>query len=129
MKFILDTHALIWFFSGHSNLSNTVRELMEDTNHEKFISIASVWEMAIKQSKGKLTLLVPLENYITQKINLADFALLSIQLNHLGIISTLPFHHNDPFDRLLIAQAIAENTPIMSRDGVFDAYPVKRIWD
>lgn len=129
MKFILDTHALIWFFSGHSNLSNTVRELMEDTNHEKFISIASVWEMAIKQSKGKLTLLVPLENYITQKINLEDFALLYIQLTHLGIISNLPFHHNDPFDRLLIAQAIAENIPIMSRDGVFDAYPVKRIWN
>ncbi|MFP4103324.1 type II toxin-antitoxin system VapC family toxin [Coleofasciculus sp.] len=129
MKFILDTHALIWFFSGNSNLSHTVRELMEDTNHEKNISIASVWEMAIKQSKGKLTLLLPLETYITQKINLEDFALLSIQLNHLGIISTLPFHHNDPFDRLLIAQAVVENIPILSRDITFDAYPVKRIWD
>lgn len=129
MKFLLDTHALIWFFSGNSHLSNTVRELMENTNHEKNISMASVWEMAIKQSKGKLTLLLPLETYITQKINLEDFALLSIQLNHLGIISTLPFHHNDPFDRLLIAQAVVENIPILSRDVAFDAYPIKRIWD
>lgn len=129
MKFLLDTHALIWFFSGNANLSNTVRELMEDTNHQKFISIASVWEMAIKQGKGKLTLSFPLETYITQKLNMADFELLSIQLNHLAIISTLPFYHNDPFDRLLIAQAIVENIPIMSRDAAFDDYQVKRVWD
>jgi len=129
MKFLLDTHALIWFFAGNYNLSNTVRELMEDTNHQKLISLASVWEMAIKQSKGKLTLSLPIETYITQKINLEDFVLLYIQLNHLGTISTLPFHHNDPFDRLLIAQAAVENVPILSRDTVFDAYGVKRIWD
>lgn len=129
MKFILDTHALIWFFSGNSNLSNTGRELMEDPNHEKLISLASVWEMAIKQSKGKLTLTLPIETYITQKINLPDFNLLFIELNHLAMISTLTFHHNDPFDRLLIAQAAVENIPILSRDAVFDAYPIKRIWD
>ena len=120
------------FFSGNANLSNTVRELMEDTNHnhQKFISIASAWEMAIKQGKGKLTLSFPLETYITQKLNLEDFELLSIQLNHLAIISTLPFYHNDPFHRLLIAQAIVENIPIMSRDAAFDDYyQVKRIWD
>ncbi|MBC6424649.1 MAG: type II toxin-antitoxin system VapC family toxin [Hormoscilla sp. SP12CHS1] len=123
--YLLDTHALIWFFSG----SNTVRELMEDINNQKLISIASVWEMAINLSKGKLTLSLPLENYITQKLHLEYFELLPIQLNHLAIISTLPFHHQDSFDRLLIAQATVENLPILSIDVAFDAYKINRIWN
>jgi PIN domain nuclease of toxin-antitoxin system len=85
--------------------------------------------MAIKQSKNKLTLALPLEDYIQQKLNLQDFELLPINLNHLGIISSLPFHHNDPFDRLIIAQAIVEKIPILSRDLAFDAYGIQRIWD
>jgi PIN domain nuclease of toxin-antitoxin system len=100
MKLLLDTHSLIWFFSGHPNLSDTVRQLMEDTTQEKLISLASVWEMGIKQRKGKLTITLPLEDYINEKIKLPDFQLLPIQLNHLGVIMTLPFNHNDPFDRL-----------------------------
>lgn len=128
MKFLLDTHSLIWFFSGHPNLSNTAHTLMEDVNHQKLISIASVWEMAIKQSKGKLTITLPLEEYITQKIQLEDFEILPIQLKHLAMISTLPFNHNDPFDRLLITQSIVEKIPILSRDVAFDAYGVNRIW-
>jgi len=102
---------------------------MEDINNQKLISIASVWEMAINLSKGKLTLSLPLENYITQKLNLEYFELLPIQLNHLAIISTLPFHHQDPFDRLLIAQATVENLPILSIDVAFDAYKINRIWN
>ena len=103
MKFLLDTHSLIWFFSGHPNLSDTARKLIEDIEQQKLISLASVWEMGIKQSKGKLTLSLPLEDYIREKTLLDDFALLPINLNHLGVITSLPFHHNDPFDRLLIA--------------------------
>jgi len=129
MKLLLDTHSFIWFFSGHPNLSNVARQLMEDTKGQKFISLASVWEIGIKQSKGKLTLSLPLEDYIIEKTKLEDFELLPIKLNHLALISTLPFHHNDPFDRLLIAQAITENISILSRDIAFDAYQVKRIWD
>jgi PIN domain nuclease of toxin-antitoxin system len=129
MKLLLDTHSLIWFFSGHPNLSDVARQLMEDSSNQKLISLASVWEMGIKQSKGKLTLSLPLEDYIIEKTKLEDFELLLIQLNHLALISTLPFHHNDPFDRLLIAQAITENIPILSKDIAFDAYHVKRIWD
>jgi PIN domain nuclease of toxin-antitoxin system len=72
--------------------------------------------MAIKQSKNKLTLALPLEDYIQQKLKLEDFELLPISLNHLAIISSLPFHHNDPFDRLIIAQAIAEGIPTQSLD-------------
>jgi PIN domain nuclease of toxin-antitoxin system len=129
VKLLLDTHSLIWFFSGNPQLSNTARIYMEDVKHQKSISLATVWEMAIKQSKNKLTLALPLEEYIQQKLNLEDFELLPINLNHLGIISSLPFHHNDPFDRLIIAQAIVEKMPILSRDLALDDYSIQRIWD
>jgi PIN domain nuclease of toxin-antitoxin system len=129
MRLLLDTHSLIWFFSGNPNLSDTVRQLMEDASNKKLISLASVWEMAIKQSKGRLTLSLPLENYIQEKIQLEDFELLPIKLNCLGVIANLPFYHNDPFDRLLIAQAMTENIPILSRDIAFDDYELNRIWN
>ncbi|MCT7986147.1 type II toxin-antitoxin system VapC family toxin [Laspinema sp. A4] len=93
------------------------------------ISVASVWEMAIKQSQNKLTLENLAADYIADKIQWADFDLLSINLRHLRLLSNLPFHHRDPFDRLLIAQAIQENIPILSKDIAFDAYPVQRIWN
>ena len=128
MKYLLDTHSLVWFFAGHSNLSNKVREIMEDDNHQKLISLVSVWEMGIKQSKGKFNLFLPLEDYINNKIKLEDFDLLPIKLNHVSLITSLPFHHNDPFDRLLIAQSIIENIPILSKDIAFDAYDVNRLW-
>ena len=128
MKYLLDTHSLVWFFAGHPNLSNKVREIMEDDNHQKLISLVSVWEMGIKQSKGKFNLSLPLEDYINNKIKLEDFDLLPIKLNHVSLITSLPFHHNDPFDRLLIAQSIIENIPILSKDIAFDAYDVNRLW-
>ncbi len=129
MKLLLDTHSLIWFFSGDPKLSNTARIYMEDVKDQKLISLATVWEMAIKQSKNKLTLPLPLEDYIQQKLKLEDFELLPINLNHLAIISSLPFFHNDPFDRLIIAQAIVEKIPILSRDLAFDYYSIQRVWD
>ncbi|MEC4816272.1 MAG: type II toxin-antitoxin system VapC family toxin [Scytonema sp. PMC 1069.18] len=129
MKLLLDTHSLIWFFSGDSKLSNTAQIYIEDVKHQKLISLTSVWEMAIKQSKNKLTLALPLEDYIQQKVKLEDFELLPINWNHLAIISSLPFHHNDPFDRLIIAQAIVERIPVLSRDLAFDSYGIQRIWD
>ena len=101
---------------------------MEDDNHQKLISLVSVWEMGIKQSKGKFNLSLPLEDYINNKIKLEDFDLLPIKLNHVSLITSLPFHHNDPFDRLLIAQSIIENIPILSKDIAFDAYDVNRLW-
>ena len=128
MKYLLDTHSLVWFFAGHPNLSNKVREIMEDDNHQKLISLVSVWEMGIKQSKGKFNLSLPLEDYINNNIKLEDFDLLPIKLNHVSLITSLPFHHNDPFDRLLIAQSIIENIPILSKDIAFDAYDVNRLW-
>jgi PIN domain nuclease of toxin-antitoxin system len=125
MRFLLDTHSLLWFFSGDTQLSDRTRAIMEDINQTKLISLASVWEMAIKLSKNKLILAIPLEDYINQKIQFQDYELLPIRLHHLNLISTLPFFHNDPFDRLLIAQAIADNLLILSCDVSLDAYKIK----
>ncbi|MBD1810772.1 type II toxin-antitoxin system VapC family toxin [Microcoleus vaginatus DQ-U2] len=122
MRLLLDTHTLIWFFAGDSQLSNTARILMEDEDNNKLISIASIWEMAIKESKGHLNLSLPLNEYIEQKLSWEDFNLLNINLDHLSQIVTMPFYHKDPFDRLLIAQAIMEGIPILSKDSAFDAY-------
>jgi PIN domain nuclease of toxin-antitoxin system len=129
MKLLLDTHTLLWFFSGNSNISPTVRLLIEDTQNQKLISVASIWEMAIKQSQSKLDLKKSASDYVEEKISFDDFELLPIQLNHLRLISTLPFYHRDPFDRLLIAQSIAEQVPILSKDKAFDQYSVARIWN
>jgi PIN domain nuclease of toxin-antitoxin system len=130
MRLLLDTHTLIWFFAGNSQLSTNARILIEDEDNNKLVSIASIWEMAIKQSNGDLNLSLPLHEYIAQKLSLEDFNLLNINLDHLSEIVTMPFHHKDPFDRLLIAQAIREGIPILSKDSKFDAYSknVNLIW-
>ena len=122
MRLLLDTHTLIWFFAGDSQLSANARILIEDEDNNKLVSIASIWEMAIKESKGHLNLSLPLHEYIAQKLSLEDFNLLNINLDHLSQIVTMPFYHKDPFDRLLIAQAIMEGIPILSKDSAFDAY-------
>ena len=130
MRLLLDTHTLIWFFAGDSQLSATARILIEDEDNNKLVSIASIWEMAIKQSKGHLNLSLPLHEYIAQKLSLEDFNLLNINLDHLSQIVTMPCHHKDPFDRLLIAQAIIEGIPILSKDSAFETYSkeVNLIW-
>ncbi|MEG4348397.1 type II toxin-antitoxin system VapC family toxin [Microcoleus sp. LAD1_D3] len=122
MRLLLDTHTLIWFFAGDSQLSANARILIEDEDNNKLVSIASIWEMAIKESKGHLNLSLPLHEYIAQKLSLEDFNLLNINLDHLSQIVTMPFYHKDPFDRLLIAQAIMEGIPILSKDSAFAAY-------
>ncbi|MDT9294078.1 MAG: type II toxin-antitoxin system VapC family toxin [Arthrospira platensis PCC 7345] len=129
MRLLLDTHTVLWFFMGNSQLSDKVRDLVEDGHNHKLISVATVWEMSIKQSQNKLTLEKTASDYIEEKIRLDDFELLPIQLNHLRILSSLAFYHKDPFDRLLIAQAMQENIPILSKDMAFYAYPIQRIWD
>lgn len=128
MRLLLDTHSFIWFFAGDPKLSTIARTLIEDEGNEKLLSLASIWEMAIKQSTGKLTLSLPIKDYIEQKLSFSDFRLLNINLDHISAIATLPFHHRDPFDRLLIAQAMIEQIPIVSADSVFDSYPIQRLW-
>jgi len=128
MRLLLDTHTFIWFFKGNPKLNNQIRVLIEDESHEKLLSVASIWEMAIKQSTGKLSFRLPFEAFITQQLSINDFNLLDIRINHITIVATLPFHHRDPFDRLLIAQAMAEQIPILSADSAFDAYSINRLW-
>lgn len=128
MKLLLDTHAFLWFIMGSSNLSTNARALVEEVANEKFLSVASLWEMAIKLSIGKLTLSAPLDVLIPQQLSLNGIALLNIEIAHAAMVAALPFHHRDPFDRLLIAQAMVEKTPIVSVDAAFNAYPVTRLW-
>lgn len=92
------------------------------------LSIGSLWEIAIKQNLGKLSFNQPFEIFITQQLNLNDLRLLNIKISHVTIVATLPLHHRDPFDRLLIAQSVVENIPVLSADKIFDAYPIRRIW-
>jgi PIN domain nuclease of toxin-antitoxin system len=101
--------------------------LIEDESNEKRLSLASIWEMAIKQSTGKLSFSLAFEAFITQQLSINDFNLLDIRINHITIVATLPFHHRDPFDRLLIAQAMAEQIPILSADSAFDAYSINHL--
>lgn len=128
MILLLDTHTFIWYVTDNSRLSRRVLELINDEDNEIFISIASLWEIAIKQSLGKLSFNQQFEVFITQQLSLNDFTLLDITISHLAQVSTLPLHHRDPFDTLLIAQSIVENIPVLSADTIFDAYSIQRFW-
>ncbi|MBD1804384.1 type II toxin-antitoxin system VapC family toxin [Microcoleus sp. FACHB-SPT15] len=128
MRLLLDTHTFIWFVTDNPKLSVIVRSLIEDENNEKLLSTASLWEMAIKQSTGKLSFSLPFREFIEQQLGRNSTELLDINLDHITVVATLPFHHRDPFDRLLIAQAMAEQIPILSADSAFDAYSINRLW-
>ena len=125
MKQLLDTHTFIWFVMGNPRISTEVRTQIE--NNENLLSIASVWEMAIKYSSGKLSFGVPFEVFI-QQISNNGIDLLEIRTAHIKVVATLPLHHRDPFDRLLIAQAMVKQIPILSADSAFDAYSIQRLW-
>jgi PIN domain nuclease of toxin-antitoxin system len=114
--------------SGNAKLSQPARALIEDSTTQPFLSVASLWEMAIKISLGKLTVGQPFETFVMEQLTRNGIGLLSISLEHTTAIISLPFHHRDPFDRLLLAQAQVENLPFISADPIFDMYGVKRIW-
>lgn len=128
LKLLLDTHAFIWFAIGATQLSANARALIEDATNEKFVSLASVWEMAIKISLNKMTVSAPLETFVQNQLKINGFKLLPVKLNHAAFVETMPFHHKDPFDRLLIAQAETEQISIVSIDAAFDAYGAARLW-
>ena len=128
MKTLLDTHAFLWFISGDSKLSDRAKSSIEDDGNEKLVSMASMWEMAIKISIGRLKVLESFEFLIPRQIQINGFELLPIQFEHVSKVSYLPFHHRDPFDRLLVSQCIIEKCAIISRDAAFDSYPIVRLW-
>lgn len=127
MKYLLDTHILIWHLEADLQLPLSLSALIDDPAHEVFISAASLWEMTIKVSLGKLTLAQPLAS-IFQHVQQVGFETLPIQPQHLLVLAQLPLHHRDPFDRLLIAQSITEPMPLISADQMLDAYGVSRLW-
>jgi len=128
MKFLLDTHVFIWMDQDPQKLSGPVTDILAEPDSIVLMSIVSVWEMQIKIRKGKLTLSVPLEEIVESEIEVNDLEVLPVELSHIWELGRLENHHQDPFDRLLIAQSIAENIPLLSRDEIFDLYPVQRLW-
>jgi len=127
-QFLLDTHTLIWFIRGDVQLSEYVKQLILNPDHERYFSIASLWEMSIKLSMGRLKLAMPFEELITTHLAGNAIRLLPITPGHLKMLITLPFHHKDPFDRVLVAQSLVENLPLLSRDELLSSYGVKRLW-
>jgi PIN domain nuclease of toxin-antitoxin system len=107
MKILLDTHALIWFVDESPELAENARNVISDRNSERLVSIASLWEMAIKLSIGKLELELPFDEFISQHLPPDKVSLMAISIPHLLELISLPFHHRDPFDRLIIAQALS----------------------
>ena len=128
MRLILDTHKFLWYIFGDPQLSSEANTLLQNPANEKLLSTASPWEVGIKVSTGKLKLSRPLEAYFEEQMQLNSIAMLPITLAHIARVSTLPFHHRDPFDRMLIAQSLVEGIPIISADAVLDAYGVVRYW-
>ena len=127
MKLLLDTHTFIWSIEDDKRLSQKAKKVIEDPDNEIFLSIASLWEMSIKISIGKLELKKPYEEVISY-VRKKGIEILSINFEHTLEVSKLEFHHKDPFDRLIIAQAKIENMTIVSKDILFDDYEVKRLW-
>ncbi|MEL6164246.1 MAG: type II toxin-antitoxin system VapC family toxin [Cyanobacteria bacterium J06628_3] len=128
MKLLLDSHVLIWWASSSEKISKKVYNIINDTNNTLLFSLASVWEMQIKFQLGKLNLNSNLPTLIDNQQRVNNLQLLPIELNHIYALNNLPPHHKDPFDRLLIAQAIVEKIPLASIDEVFDNYPIQRLW-
>ena len=126
MTVLLDTHTFLWWVTDAPRLSRRARRAIGES--ACLISVASCWEMAIKASLGKLQLPSPVDRFFQQQLEVNGFELLPIALEHAAAVHGLPFHHRDPFDRLLAAQARHEEIPLVTVDPVFAKYGVKRIW-
>jgi PIN domain nuclease of toxin-antitoxin system len=128
MKLLLDTHTFLWFIAGDAKLSSNARLLIDDVANDKFVSVVSLWEIAIKYGLGRLVLTDKFEVLFPNQIINNGFEQLAIENRHFYEFIKLPQHHSDPFDRLLIAQAISEQMSMVSIDSAFDNYSVNRIW-
>jgi PIN domain nuclease of toxin-antitoxin system len=128
MRLLLDTHAFLWFITADPKLSATAEQVIRDPANTPLLSIASAWEIAIKVNQGRLPIPQPFDRFIAQQLEINRVGILPIELQHTYEIARMPLHHRDPFDRLLISQAISEGIPLVSTDSAFDAYPVQRLW-
>lgn len=128
MKLLLDTHAFLWFIAGNPNLSNVAKENIEALENERYVSVASAWEIAIKISLGKLKASAGFEEIVPVQLDHNAMNLLPISPAHLALVARLPFHHRDPFDRLILAQSLVENIPVISVNSSFNSYGIQQIW-
>jgi PIN domain nuclease of toxin-antitoxin system len=128
MRLLLDTHTFLWFVLNEPQLSGTAQSLIGDPANDVLISPASYWEIAIKAGLRKLDLHAPYDDFMQRGIIGNDFEILPIEPRHTSVLTTIPYHHRDPFDRLLVAQAMVEGMPLVSADARLDPYPVTRLW-
>ncbi len=128
MRLLLDTHAWLWHFLGDASLSATARAMIDDPANVKWVSVASCWEVAIKMSTGKYTLNVPFAVLLQSGIHGNQLRLLQVEPHHLAPLLHLPFHHRDPFDRMLVAQAMTEPLTLVTCDRDVVQYPVTCVW-
>jgi PIN domain nuclease of toxin-antitoxin system len=127
VKLLLDTHSFIWFLFGDASLSKKAKSAIEDVKTDCFLSVASLWEISIKQSIGKLNL-KKTDAEIEQALIDNQISILPIKIEHTVAIKALPFHHRDPFDRMLIAQALVENCSIITLDSMMSMYSARILW-
>jgi PIN domain nuclease of toxin-antitoxin system len=125
---LLDTQVFLWWVDDAANLISVVRSAISNSKNKYYLSVVSCWEMAIKSSLEKLKLSSPAERFVSEQLRASDINLLNIELSHAAKVEKLPFHHRDPFDRLLIAQALSEKLIIVAADSNFSQYGVKLIW-
>lgn len=128
MRVLLDTHTFLWFITADPKLSTSAQQVLVAGGNELLLSMASLWEIAIKVSIGRLPIPQPLQTFIPQQLGTNRIGLLMVELEHTFEVARLPLHHRDPFDRMIIAQAIHDRLPIVSADGAFDSYPIQRLW-
>ncbi len=128
MRVLLDTHVFLWWNLNDSRLSADARRIIADGGNTLYLSAATAWEIAIKAAKGRLELPEPADRYVSSRLTYYHFTPLPIELSHALEVYNLPPHHNDPFDRLLVAQAMLERVPILSADAALAAYEVETIW-
>lgn len=128
MRLLIDTHVMLWAVGAPERLSDAAREALSTAGHEVAIGTASLWEIAIKVSRGRLDLAADWQAAIERGRKHMGARWLAIEPTHCGRVATLPWHHRDPFDRMLIAQALCENMVLISKDSAFAEYPVQVLW-
>jgi PIN domain nuclease of toxin-antitoxin system len=128
VRLLVDSHVLIWYVSQDKQLSSTARDAITQSSNQLFLSVASLWEIAIKVGLQKLTLSSPYFAWMTQAVADVGLQILPISLEHCDRVVNLPRHHGDPFDRIMIVQAVHEQLEVVSHDAQFDSYGVHRIW-
>ena len=128
MNLLLDTHAFLWWVAASREISRKAKSAIGSARNECFVSVASGWEIAIKVSLGKLRIDGALDRFLPEQLAANGFQPLAIDLKHAAHVASLPFHHRDPFDRLLVAQALEEDLAMVTADPVFAKYGVNRVW-